>query len=98
MRFLCSEIQNVPIKARNTRDSSVNSSKLQNVQKCDQTHREILIKNIDMSKHTHTIAWSLLPEKLQVYQEVKTFFVFYIILNSINSVRNSRHWNINWAR
>ena len=68
MRFLCAEIQNVPIKVRNTRHSSVNSSNVQNVQKCDQTQREILIKNLDTPKHTHTYktAWSLLlPEKLR---------------------------------
>jgi len=54
MRFLCAEIQNVPIKVRNTRDSSVNSSNVQNVKKSGQTQREILIINIDMSKKTHT--------------------------------------------
>jgi hypothetical protein len=54
MRFLCAEIQNLPIKVRNTKDSSVNSSTVQNVQKRDQKQREILIINIDMSKHTHT--------------------------------------------
>ena len=103
MRFLCAEIQNVPIKVRNTRDSSVKSNNVQNVQKCDQTQQEILIINLDRSKHTHThthtTAWSLpLPEKLQVYQLVKKLFAFYIILNSLISVRNSHHWNIAWTR
>lgn len=57
MRFLCAEIQNLTIKVRNTRDSSVNSSNVQNVQKCDQTQREILIINLDIPKHTHTHNW-----------------------------------------
>jgi hypothetical protein len=52
MRFLSAEIQNLPIKVRNTEDSWVNSINVLNVQKFDRTQRLILIINLNVSRHT----------------------------------------------
>jgi len=90
MRFLCAEIQNIPIKVRNARDSSVNLSNVQNVKKFDQTQREILIINIDISKHTHTQTHTHIHTYTQTHKHTHTHTQLrgaYFYLRSYKSIR-----------